>query len=160
MRKRSIWLLLISAILLAGGFSSAPAYADQADVAAARFKRFEKAISGVILEGRFTIVGRDQQALPRETYEITSVRKLPDGDTWLFQTRIKYADKDVTLPLPLEVKWLGETPVITLTDLTIPTLGTFSAHVILDNDKYAGTWTHGDVGGHMFGTIRSKPKAE
>jgi hypothetical protein len=62
-------------------------------------------------------------------------------------------DKDVTLPLPLEVKWAGETPVITLTDLKILVLGTFSARVVIHNNKYAGTWTHGKAGGHMFGTI-------
>jgi hypothetical protein len=134
----------------------APAQADDSEDAAKRFEGFEKAMSGVVLDGQFTILGRDQDALPRETYEIARVQKLPQGDYWQFQARIKYADKDVTLPLPLEVKWAGKTPVITLDDLAIPGLGTFSARVVIDGDKYAGTWTHGQAGGHLFGTIRPK----
>ena len=59
----------------------------------------------------------------------------------------------VTVPVPVEVKWAGETPVITLDEVTIPGLGTFSSRVVLDRGRYAGTWSHDKVGGHMFGTI-------
>jgi hypothetical protein len=74
-------------------------------------------------------------------------------DLWQFSARIKYGDKDVTLPIPIEVKWAGKTPVISLDNVTIPQLGTFSSYVVIDGDKYAGTWTHGEVSGHMFGRI-------
>ena len=46
-----------------------------------------------------------------------------------------------------------DTPVVSLVNLTIPGLGTFSAHVVIDGKKYAGTWKHGKAGGHMFGVI-------
>lgn len=117
------------------------------------FKLFEKKLSGVKLAGRFTILGRDDGPLPKEEYTITSVKKMPEGDYWLFTSRIQYGDKDVTLPLPLEVKWAGDTPVITLTDFTIPGMGTFSSRVVIYKNKYSGTWTHGKVGGHLFGVI-------
>jgi hypothetical protein len=117
------------------------------------FRKFEREMSGVKLVGQFTIQGRDQDELPKEEYEIRSVKKMPAGDVWLFTARIKYGSHDLTLPLPLDVKWAGNTPVITLDNVTIPVLGTFSCRVVLDGDKYAGTWTHGDVGGHMFGLI-------
>ena len=137
-------------------------YAEAAEQAASAvvppqadlFKKFEQTMNGAVLAGQFTILGKDRQSMPPEEYTIKRVSKLADGDYWLFQARIKYGDKDVTVPLPLEVKWAGDTPVITLTDLTIPALGTFSARVVIDNGKYAGTWTHGDAGGHMFGVIR------
>ena len=119
----------------------------------ALFKRFEESLSGVKLVGRFTILGKDDGPLPKEGYTINSVTKLPDGDYWLFKARIQYGQNDVTVPLPLEVKWAGDTPIVTLTDFTIPGMGTFSARVVFDNNKYAGTWTHGKVGGHLFGTI-------
>ncbi len=119
----------------------------------ALFKHFEKTLSGVKLVGRFTILGNDDGPLRREGYTIESVEKLPEGDYWLFKARIKYGDNDVTVPLPLEVKWAGTTPIITLTDFTIPGLGTFSSRVVIYNKKYAGTWTHGKVGGHLFGVI-------
>ena len=55
--------------------------------------------------------------------------------------------------MPLPVKWVGDVPVITMQDLSIPGLGTFSAHVVIDGQKYAGTWAHGKVGGHLYGKI-------
>jgi hypothetical protein len=119
---------------------------------AERFKKFEQMLSGAKLVGQFTILGREGD-LPKEEYTIKSVQKMPRGDYWLFQARIRYMDKDVTLPLPLEVKWAGDTPIITLTDLAIPVLGTFSSRVIIHKNKYAGTWTHGEAGGHLFGVI-------
>ena len=116
-----------------------------------RFAEFESRLKGVKLVGQFTILG-DDRALAKEEYTIRSVKKL-QGDLWLFNTRIKYGSKDVTLPLPLNVKWAGDTPIITLTELSIPLLGTFSSRVIIYDNKYAGTWTHGEVGGHLFGVI-------
>jgi hypothetical protein len=117
------------------------------------FEKFEQTLSGAKLVGQFTVLGKEAEELPKEEYVIKRVSKMPKGDYWLFQARIKYADKDVTLPLPLEVKWAGDTPMITLTDLAIPGLGTFSSRIVIDNNKYAGTWTHGKAGGHMFGVI-------
>ena len=105
------------------------------------------------LVGRFTIIGRDDGELPKEEYTIESVKKLPDGDYWEFKARIKYGQNDVTVPLQLEVKWAGTTPMITLTDFTIPGMGTFSSRVVIYKKRYAGTWTHGKVGGHLFGVI-------
>ena len=51
------------------------------------------------------------------------------------------------------MKWAGKTPVITLDNVTIPGLGTFSSRVVIDGALYAGTWQHDAVGGHMFGRI-------
>jgi hypothetical protein len=55
--------------------------------------------------------------------------------------------------MPLPVKWVGDIPVITMDEMNIPGLGTFSAHVVIDGNKYAGTWSHGKVGGHLYGKI-------
>jgi hypothetical protein len=50
--------------------------------------------------------------------------------------------------------WLEDTPVVTLTNYTIPTLGTFTARVFFYGNRYSGTWQHGDeVGGHLYGAI-------
>ena len=43
--------------------------------------------------------------------------------------------------------------MITLTDAKIPFMGSFSSRVVVYNGKYSGTWSHGEVGGHLFGTI-------
>jgi len=124
------------------------------------YKLFEKKLSGVKLVGQFTILGRDTGDLPSESYTINSVKKMSEGDYWLFNARIQYGDKDVAVPLPLEVKWAGNTPVITLTDFTIPAMGTFSSRVVIYKNKYAGTWTHGKVGGHLFGVIEKVEESD
>jgi hypothetical protein len=82
------------------------------------------------------------------------------GDLWRFDTRIVYGDHDVTLPLPLTVKWAGDTPVITLTDTGIPGLGTYTARVLIYRGQYAGTWSAGDHGGQLYGRIEKDKKPE
>ena len=126
----------------------------------ALFDKFEQTMAGAKLTGKFTIVGKEDMEPKEETYVISGVQKLEKGDYWLFKARVKYGDKDVTVPMPLEVKWAGDTPIITLSETTIPTLGTFSARVVIHNDWYAGTWIHGKVGGHLFGTISREKKEE
>ncbi len=119
----------------------------------ALYQKFSETLSGSKLVGNFTIVGQEKKDLTPEEYHIKSVKKMDKGNLWMFKARIKYGGKDVTVPLPLEVQWAGDTPVVTLTDINIPMMGTFSARVVFYNNKYAGTWSHGDVGGHLFGTI-------
>lgn len=117
------------------------------------FKKFEKTLTGSKLVGHFTVVGKEESNPKKEEYTILSASKLPVGDLWLINARIKYGDQDRTIPMPLPVKWADKAPVITLDELTIPGLGTFSARVLIDNDRYAGTWSHGDVKGHLYGVI-------
>ena len=116
------------------------------------FENFEKAMKGVRLSGFFTVDG-SKNPPSEEVYEIQSVQKFGEQDLWIFTARIKYGQRDVTLPMPLPVKWVGDIPVITMDEMNIPGLGTFSAHVVIDGNKYAGTWSHGKVGGHLYGKI-------
>ena len=112
----------------------------------------EKALTGTKFVGVFTIDGKE--GVPaKEEYTILSVKKADEGDLWLFKARIKYGNQDVTLPVPVPIKWAGKTPVIEMDNLKIPLLGTFSAHIVIDDGKYAGTWKHGKFGGHMYGSI-------
>jgi hypothetical protein len=120
---------------------------------AERFKKFEESMAGVKLVGHFTVDGKDDEER-HEEYTINSVKKLEKGDFWTINARIKYGKIDTTVALPpLEVKWAGDTPIITLTDFTIPLLGTFGARVMIHEGKYAGTWKHGEAGGLMYGDI-------
>jgi hypothetical protein len=117
------------------------------------FPKFIKLLTGAKLTGQFTVDGKPLNELTEESYEIRKVEKQPDGDGWVITSRIKYGKRDLTIPVPLDVKWAGDTPVMTLDNLTIPGFGTFAARVVLHKDKYAGTWQHDDVGGHLFGRI-------
>ena len=116
------------------------------------FENFEKAMNGVRFSGFFTVDG-SKNPPSEEVYEIQSVQKFGEQDLWIFTARIKYGQKDVTLPMPLPVKWVGDIPIISMDNMNIPGLGTFSAHVVIDGNKYAGTWRHGKVGGHLYGEI-------
>ena len=130
------------------------------DDKAARYKKLETLLTGAKLTGNFTITGKDKD-FPKEEYTILSAEKAEEGEFWLLRARIKYGGKDTTVPVPIEILWAGKTPVMTLDNLTLPGLGTFSARVVLHDDKYAGTWQHDKVGGHLFGTIsRAKDEKE
>jgi hypothetical protein len=126
--------------------------AEKLNLQTKQFESFKKSMNSVRFEGYFTVEGSDRPP-SKEIYEISSIQKFGDDDLWIFTARIRYGKKDVTLPLPLPVKWIGEIPVITMNNFSIPGLGTFSAHVVIDGKKYAGTWSHGKVGGHLYGKI-------
>ena len=111
----------------------------------------EKLLTNSVLVGHFTIEGKDGPP-KKERYELGTVKKLA-GDLWLIQARIKYGDHNVPVPLSLPIRWAGDTPVITVDKVTIPGLGTFNSRVAISDGKYAGTWQHGEVGGHLFGKI-------
>jgi len=115
---------------------------------------FEKYLSNSTLTGVFTIDGRPLNKLEEERYEIKSAKKV-DGEEnlWEITTRIKYGDKDLTVPVFVNIEWVGRTPMIVLDNIAIPGLGTFSARVVFHDRKYAGTWKHDNVGGHLFGRV-------
>ena len=115
-------------------------------------RQFAERMRGSVLVGKFTIAGREDREASPDRYEISSVDKVGD-DQWRFNARMQYGTVDVTLPIVVTMRWAGDTPIITMTDVTIPTLGTFTARVFFYGDRYAGTWQHDKVGGHMYGRI-------
>ncbi len=129
--------------------------ADQDDTAPPddRIARLEKYLTGAELTGQFTVTGRENDAPRGESYLIERAVKNPDGDLWTITARIRYGTHDVTVPMVMEIKWAGDTPVITVDRLTIPLMGTFDARVLIRGGLYAGTWRHDEVGGHLFGTL-------
>lgn len=151
-------------ILLACAVATVPAIA--ADDNAAQAKResdFAKSLSGAVLVGTFSVDGVKTDKLPfSERYELKSVEKAKGG-LWTFKARLTYLSQDLTIPVTVPVVWAGDTPMIALTDSTLPGLGKqLSAKVIFDGDRYAGTWQHGKFGGHMWGRIEraDAPKSD
>lgn len=144
-----LWSLMASGLLALAPSAQA---ADEGKPPPEQEQAFADKMSGAVLTGTWTIEGRDGLPPKPERYTIVKVSKL-QGDLWLFQSRIEYGGKDVTIPVPLKVLWAGETPTIQLTETTLPGLGTFSSRILIDGTRYAGTWQHDQVGGHMWGTI-------
>ena len=114
-------------------------------------QKFTDQLTSAKLVGRYT-TWENTDTPKKDTYTLDRVAKLED-DLWMFVARIQYGDYDVKLPLPLQVKWAGNTPVITLDKFPVPGFGTFSARIVIHNGQYAGTWDGGDHGGHMYGRI-------
>lgn len=143
----------------AGG-SEEPAEGGAAEAPEGRDERFATFMTGKKLVGRYTVLGKSNGEMPEEEYTISRCEKLPEANLFRFTARIRYGDTDTELPMDLPVEWAGDTPMISLSNLWIPGLGTFSSRVLIHRDRYAGTWTHGEVGGHLFGVIRDAEDPE
>ena len=159
-KSKTLWLL--AGCVWLGLLNVGQAEDKVSDEKAKLEKEFSDAMTGSTLVGNFSVDGKEAQPAKDEKYTIVSVKKV-EGDQWLIVARIQYGDHDVTVPVPLEVKWAGDTPVMTLTDLTIPKMGTFTSRVMIYRGRYAGTWQHDKVGGNMWGRLvkqaaEEKPK--
>ena len=114
-------------------------------------RRFSEQMQGAALVGSFTIAGATDRPPRADRYDISSVEKIGD-DRWRFNARI--GETGVSLPIVVPMRWIGDAPIIEMTDYTIPTVGTFSVRLFFYGDRYAGTWQHGEFGGHMYGMIQ------
>ncbi len=144
-------------IVLSASYNVAKAEETKA-VQEKRFKILQEILQDTTLVGHFTVDGKPMTELTEERYDIKKVEPIEgEPNLWTIESRIQYKKNDVTLPLVLRVEWAEKTPVIVMDRVIVPGLGSFSARVVFDNGKYAGTWAHdGDgrsVGGHLFGRI-------
>lgn len=154
---------LLCAVLLTAISANASAEKPAEGTSAEQKQReaaFEQEMANTVLTGAFTVDGKLDAAPKSESYEIESVKHL-GGGIWTFTTRVKYGEVDVKLPINVPMIWAGDTPMVSLTNASIPGMGEgFSARVIFYDNRYAGTWQHGKKGGHMYGTIaKSKSKS-
>ena len=118
--------------------------------------KFKETLTKATLAGRWCSL-KDGQLSPEkeDKYTIVSVNKV-GNDVWVINARIQYGNKDITAPIPVQVKWAGDTPVIIVDDVGVPGSGTYSARVMIYENTYAGTWTGGDHGGLMNGVIKQQ----
>jgi hypothetical protein len=136
-------------------FLVAPAAFSQESDQAARDQQFEETMKDARLEGNFSVVS--DQGMKSDFSELYMVSELERGadNTWIFKARMKYGENahEAEFPIPVQVVWAGDTPVITMENTTVEGLGTFTVRLLLHGDRYAGTWQHGAFGGHMWGRI-------
>jgi hypothetical protein len=124
-----------------------------------RERQFSERMRDSSLVGYFTVDGREKRNAEEDRYDIASVEKVGQ-DRWRFNVRMRHGNFDVTMPVVVPVKWVDDTPVVTMTDWEIPTLGTFTCRVFFYGDRYAGTWQHGRVGGLMYGRIEKQAQPQ
>jgi hypothetical protein len=144
--------LLLFVSLLAVAFPVLAADSPKPDQAALE-QEFADKLTGATLVGSFSVDGKEGAKPDR--YRIVSAKKVKDAD-WIFTATMKLGDKEIDLPIPIKVYWADDTPVMSLTDLTIPGMGTFTSRVMFYGNRYAGTWQHGDHGGLFWGVIEKK----
>jgi hypothetical protein len=121
-------------------------------------RQFADRMRDVSLVGSFTVAGREDRTPRPDRYDISSVEKV-GTDLWRFNAKMDCCGVSGAVPVVVPMRWIGDTPVIMMTDSSLPGLGTFTVRLFFYGDRYAGTWQHGERGGHMSGRIEKQPSA-
>jgi hypothetical protein len=69
---------------------------------------------------------------------------------------MKYRDREVVMPIPVEIKYSGDTTILTVDNLNIPNGGTYTARLLIYERTYSGTWKGQRGGGMLYGTIKNE----
>ncbi len=94
-------------------------------------------------------VGEDRS----DAYHIVRAEK-KEGDQWHLVTRVQHKGQTLEHPIPVVVKFAGDSAVVILNDARTGDGGTWSARVLFHNDVYVGSWwSPGGKAGTVSGTI-------
>jgi hypothetical protein len=147
--ERALLLGCFSVLLAAGpaALAQAPSEADQRAA-------FAELLQGSRLTGQFTVIGPTGEVMQRDDLYSVSRLRPDDDDTWVFEYSMSYGGNEAKpLEIPVRVVFADGTPMLTMTEQEVPGLGTFSVRLIFHGDRYAGMWSNGPVGGHMWGVV-------
>ena len=125
---------------------------------AARERLFVERMRESVLMGVFTTEGDPDRTATPERYEIASVEKVND-ELWRFNATMNCCGITGAMPIAVPLRWADDTPMIAMTDTTLPGLGTFTVRLFFYEDRYAGTWQHGPRSGQMHGRIERRTTA-
>jgi hypothetical protein len=154
MGTRILWIFVAALSLTLASAQNAPAAAkpDQAELE----KKFKDQLTDCVFDGHWCMVQDGKLSEEKsDRYSITSATK-SGQDVWIIYAKMQFRGKEVSVPVPVQVKWAGDTPVITLDKVSIPGMGTYTARVLVYENTYAGTWSAGDHGGMLHGLIKKK----
>jgi hypothetical protein len=124
-------------------------------------RQFAERMRDVTLVGTFTVAGRERRDAegrggPRsDRYDIGSVEKVGDN-LWRFNAGMQCCGVKGHIPIVIPMRFVGDTPMIMMTDTEIPGVGTFTVRLFFYGDTYSGTWQHGKIVGHMSGRIEKR----
>ncbi len=118
--------------------------------------KFKETLTSAVMDGRFCMLEKGQLGPDKaEKYTISGVEKTAEGQ-WTITAKIEYGGLSFNAPVPVQVKWAGDTPVIIVDNVGFPGTAKYSARVMIYGDTYAGTWSGGDHGGLMHGVIKKQ----
>lgn len=126
-----------------------PSSVDEAE------RLFIERMRDVSLIGSYTEREREAGPSTPERYDISSVEKV-GPDLWRFHATLTCCGFNGALPVVVPLRWTGDTPMIMMTDTSLPGLGTFSVRLFFYADCYSGTWQHGVRSGFMSGRIQKR----
>jgi hypothetical protein len=122
-------------------------------------RQFAERMKDVNLVGSFTVAGGDDRPARPDRYGIKSVEKV-GNDLWRFNAEMHCCGVDGSVPVVVPLRWVGDTPMIMMTDTSLPGIGTFTVRLLFYGDRYSGTWQHGETGGHMSGRIEKQKETD
>ncbi len=120
--------------------------------------KFKALLTNATLTGRWSstkdgVLGPERE----DQYKVVSTTK-GEGDTWVVSARMEYRGRAFVLPIPVQVKWAGDTAVLVVDNMGMPGGGTtYSARVLFHGQSYVGTWSGGEQGGLIYGLIKNEP---
>ena len=144
----SLLLTLIAAVLFAG-----PGRAAAEDPAALE-AAFSAMLKNATLEGTWVPISGGQAGEQKvDRYRVVRAEKV-DGDQWHIVSKIKHQGQEIEYPIPVTMKWAGDTAVLILDEVATGGGKSYSARVLFHNDRYAGSWWGKDQpGGLVSGAI-------
>jgi hypothetical protein len=163
MKRNLLYTLIVTSLL-----SAAPLHAEEAkDAKPATAEeleaKFKETMTAAVMSGRWCpvkdgVLGEEKE----DKYSIVSAEK-GSANSWVINARMQYGGREVVLPIPVQLKWAGDTAVMIVDSLRIPGLNGYggagySARVLFYGNTYAGTWSGSGHGGLLKGVIsKEKP---
>jgi hypothetical protein len=155
MKTMAIWMAAMMAFVAGAQETSKPKAADKPAPSQEELEaRFKTMLTKATLNGRWAPIEEGKLGTEKkDRYTINSVSKV-GKDVWLINTRIQYGSKDMTVPIPVQVKWAGDAAVVIVDKFAMQQGGdAYSARVLFYDNTYSGTWSGGDHVGMLYGTI-------
>ncbi len=132
------------------------------DPAPDRDAGFAAMLRSTKLEGKFTVDAPQAAQAPDlpqdDLYMVSEVVAGEQPGTLVFKARMSYGDRmNVEIPIPVRVVWAADTPMLVMDKQAIAGIGTFTVRLLFFEGRYAGTWSSGPIGGHMWGKLVPVP---
>ena len=120
-------------------------------------ERFKLLFTKAYLSGRWAALKDGQLGEERtgDKYNIVSVVK-GTGSNWTVNAKMKYRDQEVVMPIPVQIRFAGDTTIMEVNNLSIPGGGTYTARLMIYERTYSGTWKGQRGGGMLYGTITNE----
>ena len=120
-------------------------------------ERFKYLFTKATLSGRWAALRGGQLGEERtgDKYSIVGVAK-GTGDNWIVQAKMKYGGQDIVMPVPVQMRFVGDTAILEVNNLAIPGGGTYTARLMIFERTYSGTWKDQRGGGMLYGTITNE----